>query len=951
METGVQGRRSTWLLLAGFLAALYAGYWISSVVGIEVLRKEVEIQLSQILAGPARIGRVGLAVEGGLFIQGEGVSIYPDPTARYGSRLFADRVVAEVDLLALATGRFRLSGLILEDPVFDIRKDAEGQWYPFPVQALAGISSAGRSRNTEAYLDFFSAFESVSRTLLTAPIAADRTELRRARILFRDESREMGPGDGTPVTLSLDDIDGLLIHHWLSGEAQLKISGTLRHGNGEQTPIEIVGENRGADDQRLRISAEGLDLAILDPYLADEPDSAWPGGVIAGSVDYITTAPKIGQIAINWKITDFRAFQRQEGNLEREHLRLAAIGQLDPNSIRLTGTMADDTGIRLSMDAEAARPLAESSSVKVAAELRGLNIRTLRQFLGDLGQEEKEWIKPLTAGRVETIEMNGVMRLEKWGQFGSGQLNRLPDELLMIAEIEGIRIPTGPEDHFSGLAGRIELRGDTLLLRGGRGNRNGKALPTLDLRINGFSNLAAIKAQGRPIPEESRVFAGIDPLFEFFGSDQDKASGTTDPPEPSPLQDDSPRKGDPAGDPFAFRIWLDHLDYPSLPWTIRGAELGVTHRPTKTNINAAALVWGDVPLEGNLTWINSPAKRLHAVLEAFPPIQDAPPADPEEAPIASGDGEEGREDELGEEIEDELATEAPEALPWVSGRVEAPRIETGLLPLQEVRSHFAITGTTLRLSKFKAALEPRGMLAGEAELQLDQPDRVPVVVDFSIDNADMSTVTEVLGMQPGDITGILQLGGTLTGNLRPETVLLDELEGRLDLHARQGELRREKLPLLLALAQASEGYNDYAERDSIAYESMNADMHLEGDRIVTRNFELEGPLRIYASGSLEAVHPPYDLVGVAGLFLFRGAGQILEAIPLVKIILPGSERGLVGAYYQVTGSLDQPEVRALSGRSFAEGLPDALEAPYQILRAILSGGQIDEGRTSPEEAP
>jgi hypothetical protein len=243
------------------------------------------------------------------------------------------------------------------------------------------------------------------------------------------------------------------------------------------------------------------------------------------------------------------------------------------------------------------------------------------------------------------------------------------------------------------------------------------------------------------------------------------------------------------------------------------------------------------------------------------------------------------------------------------------------------------------------------MLAGEAELQLDQPDRVPVVVDFSIDNADMSTVTEVLGMQPGDITGILQLGGTLAGNLRPETVLLDELEGRLDLHARQGELRREKLPLLLALAQASEGYNDYAERDSIAYESMNADMHLEEDRIVTRNFELEGPLRIYASGSLEAVHPPYDLVGVAGLFLFRGAGQILEAIPLVKIILPGSERGLVGAYYQVTGSLDQPEVRALSGRSFAEGLPDALEAPYQILRAILSGGQIDEGRTSPEEAP
>ena len=83
----------------------------------------------------------------------------------------------------------------------------------------------------------------------------------------------------------------------------------------------------------------------------------------------------------------------------------------------------------------------------------------------------------------------------------------------------------------------------------------------------------------------------------------------------------------------------------------------------------------------------------------------------------------------------------------------------------------------------------------------------------------------------------------------------------------------------------------------------------------------------------------------------RGAGQLLEAIPLVKIILPGSERGLVGTYYQVSGNLGQPSVRALTGRSFAEGLPDALEAPYQILRAILSGGQIDEGRTGQPDSP
>jgi len=100
-------------VLVGFLAATSAGYWISSVVGTEVLRQEAETQLSTLLAGPVHIERAGLALQGGLFIQGESVGVYPDSTSALGSRIFAERIVAEVDLLALITGRFRLSGLLL----------------------------------------------------------------------------------------------------------------------------------------------------------------------------------------------------------------------------------------------------------------------------------------------------------------------------------------------------------------------------------------------------------------------------------------------------------------------------------------------------------------------------------------------------------------------------------------------------------------------------------------------------------------------------------------------------------------------------------------------------------------------------------------------------------------------------------------------------------------------
>ncbi|MDE0885932.1 MAG: hypothetical protein OSB70_10400 [Myxococcota bacterium] len=929
-------RRSAWLLLIGFLAATGAGYWISSVIGTEILRREVEVQLTSLLAGPTQIDQVGLALNNGLFLQGESVSVYPDPDSVMGARLFSKRVVAEVDLLALMTGRFRLSGLILEDPVFDIRRDSSGGWHPYPVEALAGIEANNRSQSAEAYLDFFAAFEGVTRTLLSAPIAADRIELRRARILFRDETKSLDPANPQPVTLAFENVYGLLVHHWLSGEAQLIIEGALRQDSQRQTPIEIIGANDGAGEQRLRISANALDLGILDPYLASKPSSPWPNGSLSGWLDYTTSHQKSGRLILDWTVDEFESrvsLDHGQRAIKRKKVSFAATGSIDPDSVHATGTLADATGMRLLLDAETRRPLAEDSVINVSAGVYGLSLKRLRQLTREFSDDGEGSLNPLVAGRADPLGMEGAISLQRWGALLSGEPKRLPEELKVFAELEGLAFSSEAGDQFRELGARVEFRGDTFHLRGGRGRRNNEALPTLNLRINGFSNLLGAQVRQGAEPSELPELAGLNPLFEIFG---DRDEGSTSLPD-----GENPEQAAPGGIDrgINYKVWLDRLDHPAIPWTIRDAEFNIVQDEANTIMHGESLVVGDVPVTGDLTWTDSAGGRLLLVLKALPPLEPR-----EEAPKA---------DTLPTEALEEIDSfgALPPASPWVSGRIELQRVETPLLPLNEVRTQFSISGTTLRLFGFRAALDPTGMVSAEAELQLDQPTHVPLALDFSIKNGDMETTATIFGLKTGDISGIFELSGNLAGDLRPEVVLLDELEGSLDLLARRGELRRRELPLLLALAQASEGYNDYAARDSIAYDSITATMYLEEDRIVTQNFELEGPLRIIASGSLDAVHPPYDIVGVAGLFLFRGAGQILEALPLVKIILPGSEKGLVGTYYQISGNLDEPKVRALAGRSVAESLPDALEAPYQILRAILSGGQIDEGRTSHEVPP
>ena len=57
----------------------------------------------------------------------------------------------------------------------------------------------------------------------------------------------------------------------------------------------------------------------------------------------------------------------------------------------------------------------------------------------------------------------------------------------------------------------------------------------------------------------------------------------------------------------------------------------------------------------------------------------------------------------------------------------------------------------------------------------------------------------------------------------------------------------------------------------------------------------------------------------------------------MNLILPGSDSGLVGAYFRVHGPWDEPEVDAMPLKSLTEGAPDIITAPFEILQSLLQG--------------
>ena len=144
--------------------------------------------------------------------------------------------------------------------------------------------------------------------------------------------------------------------------------------------------------------------------------------------------------------------------------------------------------------------------------------------------------------------------------------------------------------------------------------------------------------------------------------------------------------------------------------------------------------------------------------------------------------------------------------------------------------------------------------------------------------------------------------------------------------------------MIFRLAKATEGYNPFASEDQLAYETMGGTFSIDRGVIAVEDFEIEGPLRVYARADIDTNPQPATVRGVVGIFLFRKPSAFLDNLPLVRSFLPGSERGLFGTYFEVEGALDDPDVDALPMQTIMSGVPDVIKAPFTALKFLFDDG-------------
>ncbi|MCA9504249.1 MAG: hypothetical protein KC616_14265 [Myxococcales bacterium] len=921
--------RRSWLRLfwAGVVvAAAVAGYLVSSGLGERVLHHEIERQLGRILEGPVRIGRVDLALSEGLQVEAHDVEAWPARSPDEVPVLRASRVLAWIDLLDLLVGRLELDTLILEGPQLALVRDAEGHVHgpPLPEIRLPD-EGADELPLAERLLRHLESLDPAAAHFAERFRVANHIELRDGTISWEDHLGRAA--DAAPEILRLELLDLVADRDWLSDAITIEAKGVLVDGRNAPFPIEIDVQREEDRHFDWRLAVSGLPLERAAAPLARIERIDRLSGTLDASI-HLTRRDDGGlHLSVEGRIDEATLGLRGARNLlDREQAELHTELDFDAGGLRLDRAELQGERLGLALQGNVPRPLRPTARARLESRIRGIELDDVRRIARSLEGESASarsllrLIERVEHGRIQTVEATGTASLRDWGDLLTGRATRLPDGFVLGGRFDRFSVGTGPEDRLESLEGHVEWVEDRIWLRDTNAVFRGAPLPTIDVTIEGVSHLASAREADDRVTSVPPPLPGIAPLMQIL------------------------RPRDPDALPAVKLIGLaiDRLEHPIFRWPLEDLRVVVEPLRRGMQINVREGLWGGAGVTGEVVWFNDPrAPTVSATLTLAP------------GPTTPAGTESDASGERADLAETSIAASSPAAPSahdpktsrkapsrWGSGRFEMEFRPRPKLPFARGSGFFRLEGDRLVANDIELDLDPGGQAALRGEVELADPESVGLDFSFALTDGQIGGLTQFVRLPEDLARGGIGATGSLAGRVRPDVSFIADLEGRIRAEAKDGKVRM-GVPLLFRLAKATEGYNPFANEDELRFEAMTGTIGIDHGRLDVADFEIEGPLRVFANAAIDTNEKPGRIKAVVGIFLFRGPNQILETLPLVRSFLPGSERGLVGAYFEVKGGLSEPSVEALPMATLASAVPSAIKAPFKVLRLLFERGGDD----------
>lgn len=571
-----------------------------------------------------------------------------------------------------------------------------------------------------------------------------------------------------------------------------------------------------------------------------------------------------------------------------------------PSRLALESFDLSQGAIELAASGTLALPARPSATGRLQLELASLGIADLPRLLAQLPEEPRadalRLLERLEAGRFTTLKAELAGSLEHLGGALKRSLLERPGALLLEASLADATVRLGESDHATGVDASLDFSGDSLKLDVARGTFHERALPQLSLAVSGIRNLRSLEEFNCREPQPQVALAGLPRLQEWLAEER------TDPEERSSLEWQH------------LQLELDWVSHPLLLCGIEQVVGLLDPTPEGLSFEVPRGVWAGLPIELTGRWERASAEGT-----------------PGSVSVAA---------KLGPPFE--AMSLDPPAEPWLSGRFALAATRLGRWHVSGASggiagsaARFDLPGTTLRLA-------PGGEIQGRVGIDLGLPDSLPFSAEAQFAGVDLLHLWQSADLEHGALGGTLYGGGAISGELRPGLNPLGDAKGLLALHARDGNIQR-KIPIMLAIALASDRFNPFGAREDLPYDAIDAVARVEQGQLVFDSLQLHAEtLRMGATGKGGAVEP-YALEGVVGLFFFPGLDSLIEAVPILNRVILGRNGNFVGAYFTITGQWGEPEASLIPIQSIAtgpagfltEGLPGFVLGGIKRIQSVI----------------
>ncbi len=561
------------------LAAVAAGVAVSSRLGPERLRVEIEQRLSAVI-GPVQIGAVRPHFGWGIGVEIEDVRTIGSPEAPAIAARHAWITLSPRSLLrgAPLARRIDLRGLRIR-----AEQRPDGSWDP---PALARILERSPLESDDAQPSATTDWRALAEAL--PAISIDDCELDLVR-----------SGANRVTALTVRDLQVELTRSPLGGAPALRAEGRLIEAQRDRGRFEIEARIE-RDGPHADVAITDVDLGLLTPWLEFGDTHVDATGRASGTASWTPQADR-ASLVVELLGFDVRLAGRPQGgdtdlSTLLPNARLHAKLAIDARQLRISEFEWSAEPATLSGSASLERPFGDAS--RLAFDLRGARIAvtTLRDLAIALAPKTsafRDHAVALREGTLESLEVRAnATPIAQWRALAEAPLDRWPDGLELDTRVAGVALRLAGSQPLSELGARVRLRNDRVEIEAARAKIGPNPLPELWLELSGLRAVAAA-LDGGTLPPTVPLLPGRIALSDWVDSHK--------------------RAGAP---PRWRRIDLDGewIEHPALLRPIEEFSAQLTPANPGVHIEEAKGFWGGVPFRGKVSLRGGGRGRIDADL-------------------------------------------------------------------------------------------------------------------------------------------------------------------------------------------------------------------------------------------------------------------------------------------------------------------------------------------------